>query len=199
MSLASLYDLYVDELKDLYSAEGQLLKALPKMARAASAPALKAAFQEHLEVTRGQVERLEEVFEGLGVSPRGKKCKAMEGLIAEGEERLSAEDADPDVRDAALIAAAQRVEHYEIAGYGCVRTFAGLLGYEESAALLQKTLDEEAEADEKLTDLAETVINVKAAEEEDTEAEDAEEEKPRTAPAPKKAAAKKKSTGKAKG
>jgi len=145
------------------------------------------------------VERLEEVFEGLGVSPRGKKCKAMEGLIAEGEERIAEEEADPDVRDAALIAAAQRVEHYEIAGYGCVRTFAGLLGYEESAALLQKTLDEEAEADEKLTDLAETVINVKAAEEEDTEAEDAEEEKPRTAPAPKKAAPKKKSTGKAKG
>jgi ferritin-like metal-binding protein YciE len=161
MSLDSLHDLYVDELKDLYNAEQQLLKALPRMAKKASAAELKEAFTEHLEVTRTQVERLEQIFEGLGVSPKGKKCKAMEGLIEEGKEIID-EDGAPPVIDAALIAAAQRVEHYEMAGYGCVRTFATLLGHEDAAARLQETLDEEEEADKKLTELAETVINVEA-------------------------------------
>lgn len=173
MSLDSLHDLYVNELKDLYNAENQLLKALPRMAKKASAPELKAAFTEHLEVTRNQVERLDRIFTSLGVSPKGKRCKAMEGLIEEGKEVID-EDGDPAVLDAALIAAAQRVEHYEMAGYGCVRTFANLLGYEDAAALLQETLDEEGEADKKLTELAETVINVEADEAEGEE----EEEKP---------------------
>jgi len=161
MALDSLHDLYVNELKDLYNAETQLVKALPKMVKAASNPDLKAAIEEHLEVTRGQVERLERVFEGLGVSPKGKKCKAMEGLIEEGKEVME-EDGEDAVIDAALIAAAQRVEHYEIAGYGCARTFAKLLGYDKAAQLLQETLDEEGEADKKLTELAETGINVEA-------------------------------------
>ena len=131
------------------------------MAKKASAPELRAAFTEHLEVTRTQVERLERIFAGLGVSPNGKKCKAMAGLVEEGKEVID-EDGAPAVLDAALIAAAQRVEHYEMAGYGCVRTFANLLGYADAAALLQETLDEEGEADKKLTELAETVINVEA-------------------------------------
>jgi ferritin-like metal-binding protein YciE len=137
MSLGSLHDLYVDELKDLFNAENQLLKALPKMAKAASAEGLKAAFEEHLEVTRGQVGRLEKIFKGLGVNPKGKKCKAMEGLVEEGKEVME-ENGAAAVIDAALIAAAQRVEHYEMAGYGCVRTFAKLLAYEDAAALLRK-------------------------------------------------------------
>ena len=161
MALDSLHGLYVDELKDLYSAENQLLKALPKMAKASSAPQLKAAFLEHLEVTKNQVARLEKIFEGLGASPKGKKCKAMEGLVEEGKEIID-EDGEPSVIDAALIGAAQRVEHYEMAGYGTVRTFAKLLGYTQAVALLQATLDEEGEADKTLTRLAETVINVKA-------------------------------------
>ena len=161
MKLASLHDLYVEELKDLYSAENQLLKALPKMAKAASAPDLRTAFQDHLEETRGQVQRLERIFKKLNASPKGKKCKAMEGLIEEGNEVMR-EDGEPAVLDAALIAAAQRVEHYEMAGYGCVRTYARLLGYEDAANLLQETLDEERAADKKLTELAETVINVEA-------------------------------------
>jgi ferritin-like metal-binding protein YciE len=161
MKLETLHDLYVDELKDLYSAEHQLLKALPKMAKAASAPQLAKAFTDHLEETKGQVDRLEKIFKKLDVSPKGKTCKAMEGLLEEGKEVME-EDADPTVMDAALIAAAQRVEHYEMAGYGCVRTFARLLGYEQAAGLLQATLDEEGAADKKLTKLAETVINVEA-------------------------------------
>jgi ferritin-like metal-binding protein YciE len=163
MSLDSLHNLYVDELKDLYSAENQLLKALPKMAKKASAQELKDAFTEHLEVTRKQVERLEQIFSELEVSPKGKKCKAMEGLIEEGQEVLG-EDGEPAVIDAALIACAQRVEHYEMAGYGCVRTFAKLLDFTDAEKLLQETLDEEAEADEKLTELAETIINIEAEE-----------------------------------
>jgi ferritin-like metal-binding protein YciE len=151
----------VEELKDLYSAESQLLTALPKMAKAASAPQLSKAFKDHLTETEGQVKRLETIFEKLGTSPKGKKCKAMEGLIEEGKETISV-DADPSIKDAALIAAAQRVEHYEMAGYGCVRTFARLLGYQQAAGLLQETLDEEGAADKKLTQLAETVINVEA-------------------------------------
>jgi ferritin-like metal-binding protein YciE len=163
MALDSLRDLFLDELKDLYDAEKQLLKALPKMAKASSAPDLRAAFEEHLAVTRGQVTRMEKVFETLGEKARGKKCKAMQGLIEEGSE-LIAEDADPSVLDAGLIAAAQRVEHYEMAGYGCVRTFAKLLGEDKASRLLQETLDEEGEADKKLSELAETVINIEAEE-----------------------------------
>jgi ferritin-like metal-binding protein YciE len=171
--METLHDLYVNELKDLYNAENQLLKALPRMAKKASAPELRAAFEEHLEVTRKQIERLDEVFAELGVSPKGKKCKAMEGLIEEGKEVLE-EAGDPAVIDAALIACAQRVEHYEMAGYGCVRSFATLLGFEDAAALLQETLDEEGEADKKLTELADTVINIEA-EAADGEEEDEEE------------------------
>jgi ferritin-like metal-binding protein YciE len=162
MPLRSLHDLYVEELKDLYSAENQLLKALPRMAKAASTPALRAAFQEHLEVTRGQVGRLEKIFESLGERPKGKKCQAMEGLIEEAKE-LMQEDAGPAVLDAALISAAQKVEHYEIAGYGCVRTYARRLGYADAARLLQATLNEEEETDRKLTGLAETAVNADAA------------------------------------
>jgi ferritin-like metal-binding protein YciE len=161
VKLGTLEELYVAELKDLYSAENQLLKALPKMAKAASSPELRTAFEDHLEQTRGQVERLETIFKKLGASPKGKKCKAMEGLIDEGSE-LMAEQAEPAVMDAALIAAAQRVEHYEMAGYGSVRTFARLLGDQEAADLLQETLDEEEATDKKLTELAETTINVEA-------------------------------------
>lgn len=161
MAIATLHDLYVDELKDLYNAEHQILKALPKMAKAASHAELTQAFKDHLAETKVQVERLEKIFKKLDVSPKGKTCKAMEGLLEEGKD-LMAEDAEPAVLDAALIAAAQRVEHYEMAGYGCVRTFARLLGYAEAADLLQETLDEEGTADKKLTDLAESVINAEA-------------------------------------
>ena len=164
MALGTLHDLFVEELKDLYSAEKQLLKALPRMAKGATHAGLKAAFSEHLEETRGQLARLEKIFERLDASPRGKKCAAMEGLIEEGAELLADKGADPSVRDAALIAAAQRVEHYEMAGYGCVRAFAALLGHAEARRLLQQTLDEEAAADEKLNGLAESVVNPAALE-----------------------------------
>jgi len=167
MKLATLSDLYVDTLKDLYNAEHQLLKALPKMAKAATAPALKKGFEKHLEETKVQIERLEEIFESLDASPKGKKCKAMEGLIEEGKE-LMAEDADPDVMDAGLIAAAQRVEHYEMAGYGCVRTYAVLLGDAKAAKLLQTTLDEEGKTDQALTKLSEQ-INIDADEPDEEE------------------------------
>ena len=161
MAIATLHDLYVEELKDLYNAEHQILKALPKMAKAASHEELAQAFKDHLAETKVQVERLEKIFKDLGVSPKGKKCKAMEGLLEEGKD-VMAEDAEPAGLDAALIAAAQRVEHYEMAGYGCVRTFARLLGYDEAADLLQETLDEEGTADKHLTELAESVINAEA-------------------------------------
>jgi ferritin-like metal-binding protein YciE len=160
MEMSTLEDLLVEELKDLYSAENQLLKAIPKMAKAATSPELRKGFEKHLKETEGHVERLEQVCEELGVSPRGKKCKAMEGLVEEGAEVIK-EDAHPDVKDASLIAAAQRVEHYEIAGYGCVRTYAKLLGYTSAAKLLQQTLDEEGDTDKALTKLAEK-INVDA-------------------------------------
>jgi ferritin-like metal-binding protein YciE len=162
MKMASLHDLYVGELRDLYSAENQIVKALPKMAKAATAQDLRQAFEEHLRQTEGQVQRLEQIFEALDVSPKGKKCKAVEGLIEEGKDLIQ-EKAEPAVRDAALIAAAQKVEHYEIAGYGCVRTYAQLLGFDDAANLLQQTLDEEGATDKKLTELAESVINVEAA------------------------------------
>jgi ferritin-like metal-binding protein YciE len=161
MEMELLQDLFVDQLRDLYNAENQLVKALPKMAKAASTPQLAKAFEDHLEQTKGHVARIEQIFERLGGSPKGKKCKAMEGLVEEGKEMIEA-DATPEVLDAGLIAAAQRVEHYEMAGYGCVRTYARLLGDEQSAKLLQKTLEEEAAADEKLSGLAEKVINVQA-------------------------------------
>ena len=176
MSMDSLKDLYIDELKDLYNAENQLVKALPKMVKKAAAPELKRAFQEHLAVTKTHVERLDQIFKGLGEKATGKTCKAMKGLVEEGKEVIE-EDGDPSVLDAALIGAAQRVEHYEMAGYGVVRTFANLLGESKAAGLLQRTLNEEGEADKKLTALAEQVINVQA--------ENAEE------PAPKRRAAKK--------
>jgi ferritin-like metal-binding protein YciE len=162
MEMQSLQDLFIDQLKDLYNAENQLVKALPNMAKAASTQQLASAFVSHLEETKGHVARLERIFEGLGESPKGKKCKAMEGLIAEGKEMMN-EDATPEVMDAGLIAAAQRVEHYEMAGYGCVRTYAKVLGNDEAARLLQETLDEEAAADKKLTGIAEKVVNLQAA------------------------------------
>lgn len=156
MKLESLHDLFVDELKDLYNAENQLVKALPKMAKAAASEELRTAFEEHLEETENQVERLETIFKQLDESPKGKKCQAMAGLIEEGKEMIDA-DAEDAVRDAALIAAAQRVEHYEIAGYGTVRTYAQLLGLDDAAQLLQETLEEEAAADEKLNDLSKNI------------------------------------------
>lgn len=159
-----LGDLYKEELKDLYSAESQLVAALPKMAKAASSPDLKKAFESHLEETKVQIQRLEQVFEEIEGSPRGKKCKAMEGLVEEGAELIKEKaDFEPAVLDAALIGAAQRIEHYEIAAYGTVRTFAQQLGYTKAVNLLQQTLDEESAADEKLTTLAVSGINQQAA------------------------------------
>ncbi|HSF40817.1 MAG TPA: ferritin-like domain-containing protein [Thermoanaerobaculia bacterium] len=160
MEIDSLRKLYVDELKDLYSAEKQILQALPRMAKKATNPQLRQGFERHLEQTRMQVERLDRIFELLGKSPRGKKCKGMEGLLEEGKEMMQ-EEMDDDVMDAALISAAQRVEHYEIAGYGTVRTYAELMGEKEHAKLLQQTLDEEGQTDKELTRLAQS-INVEA-------------------------------------
>jgi ferritin-like metal-binding protein YciE len=161
MKLKTLQDLFHHELKDLYSAETQLLKALPKMAKAATNEDLKAGFEEHLEQTKGHVQRLEQIAESLELRLTGHKCKAMEGLVEEGSELIS-EDADDTVRDAGLIGAAQRVEHYEIAAYGTARAFAQCLGHDEAADLLEQTLGEEKATDEKLTDLAESVINAEA-------------------------------------
>jgi ferritin-like metal-binding protein YciE len=176
MKMESLRDLFVDELKDLYSAETQIIKALPKMAKAASSNELRTAFEEHLEQTKVHVERLDQIFDSLEESPKGKKCKGMEGLIEEGKELLE-EEAEPDVLDAGLISAAQRVEHYEMAGYGCVRTYAKLLGEDTAVELLQQTLDEEGDTDKKLTAIAET-INLEAAEEGyESQEEDARETK----------------------
>jgi ferritin-like metal-binding protein YciE len=157
----SLRELYVDELKDLYSAEKQILQALPRMVKKATNEKLKKAFQDHLDVTQMQLERLDKIFEEIGKSPRGKKCKAMEGLVEEGKEVMQ-EDMAPEVMDAALIAAAQRIEHYEMAGYGTCRTWAQTLGEKNQQKLLQQTLDEEGDADKKLTALAESTINVEA-------------------------------------
>ena len=151
-----LRDIYIDELKDLYNAENQLVKALPKMAKAASADELRQGFEQHLEQTKGQVQRLEQIFQKLGENPKGKKCKGMEGLIEEGSEVME-EDFEGAVKDAALIGAAQRVEHYEIAGYGTVRSMAETLGEDDHVSLLEETLEEEKETDEKLTQLAEQI------------------------------------------
>jgi len=163
MKLNSLEDLFIHELKDLYSAETQLVKALPKMAKAATNEDLKAAFEDHLEETKGHVERLEQVAEACDCALTGHRCKAMEGLIAEGSELIS-EDAEDSVRDAGLIGAAQRVEHYEIAGYGTTRALAKCLGYDNAVQLLSETLEEEKNADRALTALAESAINAEAAE-----------------------------------
>ena len=158
-----LEELLIDELKDIYSAENQLVKALPKLAKAASAPELKRAFERHAEETKRQVERLNQIGEILEIRMTGKKCKGMEGLIEEGKEIMS-EDLDENAIDAGLIGAAQKAEHYEIAAYGTARTHAQLLGYNKVAKLLQQTLDEEAATDKKLTALAESIINVEAVE-----------------------------------
>jgi ferritin-like metal-binding protein YciE len=174
MEMNTLRDLYIDELKDLWSAEKQLVKALPRMAKAANDPELSKAFLTHLRQTEQQVRRLEQVFEDLGESPRGKKCIGMEGLIEEGQELIK-ERPDPDVLDAGLIAKAQHIEHYEIAGYGTVRTYAQLLGSDRQAQLLQQTLDEEGETDKLLTQLAESSINIEAATAEGDEDEESEE------------------------
>lgn len=162
MKLDSLKQLYIHELSDLQDAEEQLVKALPKMAKAASAPELCRAFEMHLGETEGQIRRLEKLFTLVGEKPARVSCKGMKGLIAEGEE-LIGNSGNPAVKDAGLIAAAQRVEHYEIAGYGCARTFAQMLGDEESARLLQTSLNEEKEADEMLNKLAKHMINIEAA------------------------------------
>ena len=151
-----LKELYIEELKDLYNAENQLVKALPKMAKAASSEELSQGFEEHLEQTKGHVQRLEKIFQSLGESPRGKKCMGMEGLVAEGAEVIK-EDFEDSVMDAALIGAAQRVEHYEIAAYGTVCAFAEELGESEQASLLNETLEEEKETDEKLINLAKQI------------------------------------------
>jgi ferritin-like metal-binding protein YciE len=158
---SELKNLYIDELRDIYNAENQLTKALPKMAKAATSKDLRAGFEEHLKQTEGQVTRLEQIFENLGEKPAGKKCKGMEGLVEEGKEMI--EEQEGETLDAGLISAAQRVEHYEIAAYGCVRTYANLLGEKDAAELLEQTLKEEKETDQKLTKLAEK-INVEAEE-----------------------------------
>jgi len=158
--ITTLQELYIEQLKDLHSAETQLIKALPEMAEAAHARELKAGFRHHLEQTREHAQRLEQILGDLDEKPTGNKCDAMAGLIKEGKKTID-EDASSEVKDAALIAAAQRVEHYEIAGYGCVRTYASLLGDDEAVDLLQTTLDEEADTDKKLTSVAEK-LNLKA-------------------------------------
>jgi ferritin-like metal-binding protein YciE len=158
MSLDSLDKLFLEELKDVYNAEKQILRALPRMAKAADSPELQKAFITHQKETEGHVQRLERIFKELGQAPRGKKCKGMEGLLEEGKEVLE-EDGEPAVIDAALIASAQRVEHYEMAAYGCLRTYAQLLGMDQAGQLLQQTLEEEEATDKKLTDLGESGIN----------------------------------------
>jgi len=160
MAKQALRELYVDELRDLYDAENRLVKALPKLAKEAESQELRSGFEEHLEQTKGHVDRLRQIFEAMGERPAGKKCAAMVGLIQEGEEMMD-EEFEDGVKDAALISAAQRVEHYEIAAYGCVKTWAGLLGEKEAQNLLEQTLTEEKETDERLTEIAED-INVEA-------------------------------------
>jgi len=179
MEMDSLTELYVEELKDLWSAENQITKALPKMVKAATNPKLKKAFNAHLKQTERHIKRLERIFKELDESPRGKKCVGMEGLLKEGAELIK-EKPEPEVLDAGLIAAAQHVEHYEIAGYGCVRTWARQLGEDRQAELLQETLDEEEQTDRLLTGLAESEINVEA---EEGEAESEESDEIERAPA----------------
>src|SRR5579862_4313706 len=170
MKESALKELYIDELRDLYNAENQLTKALPKMAKAANSEELRDGFQAHLKQTKGHVERLEQIFKELGEKPTGKKCKGMEGLIEEGSELIKEDELEGEALDAGLISAAQRVEHYEIAAYGCVRTYANLLGEDDAAELLEQTLNEEKETDQKLTELASKI---------DLEAEEKESVKPK--------------------
>ncbi len=176
MKITSLEDMLLDCLRDLYSAETQLVKALPKMAKAASTDELRDAFEEHLEQTKGHVERLEQAIDQLGGKARGKKCAAMEGLIEEGKELIGQDVESESVMDAGLIGAAQKVEHYEIASYGTARTWAQMLGQDEVADLLQQTLDEEKQADDLLNKIAETMVNERAAQEGEEGEEDDEEE-----------------------
>jgi ferritin-like metal-binding protein YciE len=168
MSMDNLQELYVEELKDLYSAENQILKGLPRMIKAATHPQLKRAFTKHEKQTREQVKRLERICKSLGEKPTGKKCVGMEGLIEEAKDLIKEKPAEA-VLDAGLISAAQHVEHYEMAGYGTCRTWARLLGYQAHADLLQKTLDEEQQTDLDLTALAESIINIEAEESEGDE------------------------------
>jgi ferritin-like metal-binding protein YciE len=184
MKIDSLEQLLQEELRDIYDAEKQLVKALPKMAKAASSPELQEAINSHLEETKGQVQRLEQVFEALGTKARGKTCAGMKGLIEEGQEAME-QDASDELKDAAIIGAAQRVEHYEIAAYGTARTFAEKLGHSDVVDLLQETLDEEVQADEKLTEVSETLLDAvsEGGEEEGEEMDEEEEETPTPAKA----------------
>jgi ferritin-like metal-binding protein YciE len=170
MKLDSLQKLFVEELRDVYNAENQLLKALPKMAKSASSDELKQAFEDHLQETNEHVERLEQIFKGLEEKAKGKPCHAMKGLIEEGSEILE-EEGEESVLDAGIIAAAQKIEHYEIATYGTLRTWANLLGEDDAAELLQQTLDEEGDTDKRLNDLAEDIVNPEALSESEQEAE----------------------------
>jgi ferritin-like metal-binding protein YciE len=189
MAENGLRELYLDELKDLYNAENQLIKALPKLAKASTSDELREGFEEHLEQTKGHVERLEQIFEAMDESPKGKKCAGMEGLVKEGSEVMD-EDFEGAVMDAALIGAAQRVEHYEIAAYGTVIAFANQLGESEHASLLKETLEEEKETDEKLTSLSEE-INSRAT----SEGMGSEEEEELTTASSRSGSAKKKGRG----
>ena len=189
MAENGLRELYLDELKDLYNAENQLIKALPKLAKASTSDELREGFEEHLQQTKGHVERLEQIFEAMDESPKGKKCAGMEGLVKEGSEVMD-EDFEGAVMDAALIGAAQRVEHYEIAAYGTVIAFANQLGESEHASLLKETLEEEKETDEKLTSLSEE-INSQAT----SEGMGSEEEEELTTASSRSGSAKKKGRG----
>jgi ferritin-like metal-binding protein YciE len=173
MAKEALKNLYIEELRDLYDAENRLVKALPKLAKAAESEELRAGFEEHLEQTKGHVDRLPQIFESLDERPGGKKCAAMIGLIQEGQDILD-EDFEDGVKDAALISAARRVEHYEIAAYGCVKTWAGLLGETQAQSLMEQTLNEEKEADEKLTELS-SGINLEAVGSEEVQDDNLEE------------------------
>jgi ferritin-like metal-binding protein YciE len=161
VKIANLQDLFMDQLKEIYSAEKQIINALPKMAKAAQSPDVRQAFEEHLETSKQQLERLNRVFEQMGANPGRKKCMGMDGLLKEADEFLG-EQVAPEVMDAGLIANAQRIEHYEIAAYGTVRTFAQMMGHKEALGLLQQTLNEEGQTDQKLTQLAEHGVNAKA-------------------------------------
>lgn len=164
MKINNLNDLYIDQIRDLYNAEKQVEKSLPKMVKSSSSQELQHGFELHLEQTKQQIDRLTQIFEELNIRPTGKACQGMEGILTEGEEFLKDKGIDPAVKDAALIASAQRVEHYEIAGYGTARTYAQKLGYTKAAKLLEQTLQEERQTDEKLTQLAESGINQQAKE-----------------------------------
>jgi ferritin-like metal-binding protein YciE len=175
MKQANFEELFQNELQDIYDAERQIVEALPKMAEAASSDELVAAFQEHLEMTKKQVKRLDKVFQKIGAKPGGKTCEGMQGLLREGQKMIS-EMPKSAVLDAGLIAAAQKVEHYEISAYGTVRTMAEMLGQEDAAELLEETLEEEKETDENLTEIAEGIMSGEQGEEEEEEEEDLEEE-----------------------